>query len=111
MKRSPMKRTARIKPKRRTPDEFARVYHSEERVAWVQGLRCACGCGGTPCINAHTATGGAGRKAGYESIIPLAPKCHERQHAKGWGAIGLSQAEAQAIARDVQRMWGARDGG
>lgn len=94
-----------LRPKKRTSEEFARIYHSEERVQWVASLRCACGCNGTPCENAHTTNDGVGRKAGYETIIPLTPRCHRLQTDKGWGAIGLNRGEAMAIARDVQRLW------
>lgn len=106
-------RTTRIKPRNpsRKAANFARAYHSDERVQWVASLRCACGCGVTPCENAHTESGGTGRKADYDTIIPLAKKCHAVQHAKGWGAIGLNQGEARDIARQVERMWGRRNAG
>ena len=28
-------------------------------------------------MNAHTVTGGTGRKAGYETIVPLCHRCHD----------------------------------
>lgn len=106
-----LSRTRPIRPKKRAPDETLRIYGPEARRAWVASLRCACGCGGTPCENAHTVTGGTGRKAGFETIIPLTTRCHQRQTDRGWGSIGLTRDEAQAIARDVQRMWERRTNG
>jgi hypothetical protein len=107
----PVSRTRPIRPKKRAPDETLRIYGPPERIRWVASLRCACGCGGTPCENAHTVTGGTGRKADAATIIPLTAKCHRRQTEKGWGAIGLTRAEARAIAGDVQRMWERRTNG
>jgi hypothetical protein len=103
-----LSRTRPLRPKKRTSEDFRRVYFSEERVKWVASLRCACGCGGTPCENAHTVTGGTGRKADADTIIPLTPKCHRKQTEKGWESIGLTREEARAIAGDVQRMWERR---
>ncbi len=97
MKRSrPIKRGGPIargkRPKARNPArqrrEFARAYGSPERVAWVKGLSCTV-CGITPCDNAHTANGGAGRKADYRTIVPLcsgrfdAEGCHAELHRIG----------------------------
>jgi hypothetical protein len=103
-----LSRTRPIRPKKRAPDETLRIYGPPERIRWVASLRCACGCGGTPCENAHTTNAGLSRKAGYDTIIPLTPKCHRRQTDKGWESIGLTRDEARAIAGDVQRMWERR---
>lgn len=62
--------------------DFARVYGSEARVDWIRGLPCL-GCGRGPCENAHTATGGMGRKAGAETIVPLCQMCHHVLHQHG----------------------------
>ena len=112
-RKTPLKSGGRVNPvnrKRRT-SEFARCYGSTERVAWVQSLRCACGCGGTPCENAHAVGGGASRKADADTILPLTHRCHQKVHDKGWSAIGLNQGEALAIAKQVQRMWERHLGG
>lgn len=79
-------------PKARNPSrqkrEFARAYGSPERVAWVQGLPCTV-CRATPCDNAHTASGGAGRKGDHRTIAPLcSPRfddqgCHRELHVSG----------------------------
>jgi hypothetical protein len=66
----PIARKSRIKAKKRKPSEFARIYGSKERVAWVKAQPCVV-CGRGPCENAHTEVGGIGYKAGYETIVPL----------------------------------------
>lgn len=106
-----LKRSGRIKPKKRTPAEKDRIYGSPERIAFLQSLRCACGCGVTPCEVAHVANGGMSRKGDAESnTIPLATKCHAKAHAKGWESIGLTKYEAAIIALQVEHMWERRNG-
>ena len=75
-----------INPKRRQ-SEFARTYHSKARVAWVKAQPCVV-CGNTPSENAHVDNGGAGRKAGYQHIVPLCATHHRQQHANGWASLG-----------------------
>lgn len=72
IRKSPMKRGGRIKPvnRKRRQSEFARCYHSRERVAFVKALPCLV-CRRGPCDNAHIETGGMGRKADYTKIVPL----------------------------------------
>lgn len=80
----PMKRS-RIKPKGRKPSEFARIYGSRARVAWIKAQPCLyCrllspffGRPGTS-ENAHTVSGGKGRKADADTIVPLCPTHHKR---------------------------------
>ena len=77
--------TTRKRQKERKARAFARAYHSEERVVWVKQLNCVV-CGRTPCDNAHTETGGTGRKAGYKTIVPLCSGVgghHNELHATG----------------------------
>lgn len=95
MKRTPLTRTAplrsggraltrrkRLNPvnRERRAAEFARCYHSKERVEWVKGWACvSCGKPG-PSDNAHVlhdGTRGMGRKAGFACIAPLCRNCHE----------------------------------
>lgn len=71
---SPIKRSGRPRksnPKRRR-SEFARCYHSKERVEFVKSLPCAaCGVQGYS-ENAHVlGNGGMSRKADYTTIAPL----------------------------------------
>jgi hypothetical protein len=71
----PLKRGGRIKPKKRSAAEFTRIYGSKARVAWIKAQPCLV-CHRSPCDNAHTVTGGTGRKAGFETIVPLCRRCH-----------------------------------
>ena len=92
---------------KRKASEFARCYHSKARVAFVASLPCACGCSRSPCENAHTLTGGVGRKGHYLTIIPLFPECHRKQHEGGWEAIGMTRAAAQLYGGYVEFRWQA----
>ncbi len=75
----PKKRNAQ-----RKKSEFARCYHSVERVEFVNGLPCCVrGFHYGPMQNAHTETGGIGRKAGYKSIVPMCFTHHHDLHASG----------------------------
>lgn len=78
----------RSKPKacnaKRRASEFARCYGSKERVEWVKSLPCV-GCAtywpiqpspGWVSENAHTVTGGKGRKADADTIVPLCAAHH-----------------------------------
>ena len=74
-------KTTRQRQRVRKKSEFARIYHSRSRVRFVKVMGCtACGWeSGDPIENAHTgAQSGAGRKADYQSIIPLCRSCHDR---------------------------------
>lgn len=83
MKRTkPLKRKTPVKKRnaKRRESEFARCYHSRERVAFVKSLPCAAKsweCRGA-IHNAHTATGGIAWKAAASTIAPLCATHHER---------------------------------
>lgn len=69
---------------KRKQSEFARIYGSRKRVAWIQSLECVVpGCGGRMSENAHTATGGMGRKADAETIVPMCTTHHRLLHTIG----------------------------
>lgn len=104
-----------IKRKKRTPSEFARIYGSKERVAWVKSLGCIVCLGIAPVFyvatrgtshNAHTANGGRGRKADYTTIVPLCASHHrcfdEHQHP-------LDTDEARQYVKDfaprIEVLW------
>jgi hypothetical protein len=73
---------------RRSAKSFARIYGSPARVRWVANLPCSVvGCTRGPCDNAHTETGGMGRKADYTTIAPLCPYHHREQHFLGCGTF------------------------
>lgn len=90
--------------------EWARAYHSQERVAFVQRLPC-CVCVSRPwplpmgeSQNAHTESDGAGRKAGYQTIAPICHAHHRNLHQVGavtfarFYAIDLAQCAANTQA-------------
>lgn len=97
-----MRRT--LSTKARTALEFRRIYGSKERVAFVQTLPCVI-CFARPSVNAHTASGGMGRKAGFESIVPLCHHCHRIQHDRGWSALNVVRDELQRLAKMTQERW------
>lgn len=80
-----MKRTRlRARNPKRRKAEWARAYHSPERVAWVRARPCfVCGCPRRPSENAHTVTGGMGRKADASTIAPLCAYHHAELHQVG----------------------------
>ena len=111
--RNPIKRT---NPKRRAK-EFPRCYHSKKRVEFVKGLDCIV-CSGRPSENAHTASGGTGRKADYTTIVPLCRTCHRFQHAQGWKLlvgmlVGIDDTDKinkwiARLAAQVEEQWQER---
>lgn len=77
----------RVRPKKRSPSEYARIYGSRERVERIKAMRCTVpGCVRRPSENAHIENGGMGRKAGWETITPL---CHQHHHQldNGLGSV------------------------
>jgi hypothetical protein len=97
-----MKRS-RMKPRKRSAEEFARIYGSEERVEWVKAQPCVVpGCPFRPIENAHIKNGGMGRKSDYQNIVPLCQPHHLLLHNTGkpsmWG-IDLEAAAAETEAK------------
>lgn len=91
----------------RVAADFARIYGSAARVAWIRAQPCMA-CGRGPCENAHTISGGMGRKADYETIIPLCWTCHNHMHLAGWAVLGARFANRdllKTLAHDTQRRW------
>ena len=76
MSRKPMKK------KMRSSAEFNRIYGSKARVVAIHALRCYA-CHQEPAECVHTASGGMGRKAGWETVADIGRKCHRRLHALG----------------------------
>lgn len=113
MKRSPMPprraRLARgpIRAKKRTPSEFARIYGSRERVQWVKTQPCIAalwGCVG-PMVNAHTETGGTGRKGPYQSIVPACDHHHREMHRGVETFQRVYRVDLAACARATEAAW------
>lgn len=121
MKRTaPMKRGGKIKPKARSAGEFARVYGSRARVAWIKGLACIACDAISPafglvtrgkCENAHTVTGGMGRKSDHTTIVPLCPVHHRRydQHQAPFDTDDTREA-TKAAARILAAAWDQMEG-
>jgi hypothetical protein len=94
---------------KRRKSEFARCYHSAERVEFVKSLPCAVSglaFNGELRENAHIEGGGAGRKADYTKIIPLCRRCHQQLHSFGrkdfeqyHGCPDLDQLAAETESR------------
>lgn len=64
----------------RSKKDFERIYGGKERVAWIASKPCVV-CGVTARVeNAHVKSGGMGRKAGYQYIVPLCWEHHRGLH-------------------------------
>lgn len=91
-------------PQRKRAD-FLRIYGSKERVEWVKSLP-SIASGRTPCVNAHTATGGMGRKADYTTIVPLTHEEHEELHRKGQRTFEAKYGvDLREAAIHIERRW------
>lgn len=120
--RSPIKRSTVLRrgkpPKKRNPkrraSEFARCYGSKERVEWVKAFPCLA-CVALHSVfyfvegrshNAHTMSGGGGRKADYDTIVPLCAN-HHRMYDERIAPLDTPEARAaiKASAANVERMW------
>lgn len=73
----PMKSGGPIKPKKRKASEYRRIYGSRARVKAMKALGCAVShCRLGPVHNAHLTNGGTGRKADWDTIVPLCASHH-----------------------------------
>ncbi len=115
--RKPIKRSSRpsrsttptrrspIKSKKRKPSEFARIYGSKARVAWMK-QQPSVASGLRPCVGHHIKTGGTGRKADYTKIVPLTHDEHLLLH---W--IGMDSFEKrhgfslERMAAQIELRW------
>lgn len=90
---------------------FARSYGSLDRVEWCRNQPCVVS-GTSPCENHHTASGGTGRKAGYETIIPLSPLKHRELHRIGVKTFQTKYGvDLAAAAAATQKRWVEANGG
>ena len=80
---------------KRSDAEFVRIYGSWDRVEFVRWSPCVA-CGSTPCENAHTSSGGMGRKADAHTIVPPCPTHHRALHK-----IGAHKFAVQYLGADV----------
>lgn len=110
-RRSPIARSGRVKKvnAKRKAKEFARAYGSKERVAFVKSEPCAAcltgDCSG-PKENAHTKTGGYGRKSDARFIAPLCHGHHQELHRSGQYSFDAKHRISLAyIARLTEAAW------
>lgn len=111
-KRKPVKRVNR----KRKASEFARCYGSDERVQWVSEQWCVVrrtGVHNYLCAtsskrhNAHIETGGAGRKADADKIVPLCPY-HHRMLDETLGRTAFERMykiSLMELAAETERLW------
>lgn len=96
----------RTRNAQRQASEFARAYHSEERVAWIQAQPCVVDGCAKPSENVHTQTGGTSRKADYQTIVPMCRTHHRELHQKGVETFeGDHLLDLKALALDYERTW------
>jgi len=107
-----LKRTGRIKPKKRTASEFRRVYGSKGFQTFIRTMPCwACGYAGpSPRVLAHTENGGMGRKADAKTCIALCNVCHHKQHQSGWVSIAMTAESRTRAAEQTWAAWEAKRG-
>ncbi len=94
------------------PEEFARVFCSEERIDFVNELPCvACKALGkrqrSQSDNHHTVSGGTGRKGPYKSLVPLCRVHHVEYHQGGKLTVARRWRVRSWIgeAKRVERLW------
>jgi hypothetical protein len=102
-----MKRS-RLRPKKRSPEEYARIYGSKERVLFVKALPCVLAnenCAGTV-DNHHTENGGLSRKGDYQTIVPLCDWHHAALHTVGPSLVAAFHGlDLKTTAADTERRW------
>lgn len=113
-------RPAPMRRKRRTVSEFNRIYGSRARARWIKDLPCWTCLALSPFLglasagrshNAHTVSGGKGRKADHDTIVPLCAAHHRRydEHKAPFDTEVARQAIKDA-APEVHRLWLAHVG-
>jgi hypothetical protein len=102
-RRQPTKQKAK-RPKPRTAQERTRIYGTEARNAWMRSYPCL-SCGSHPVELAHVKSGGMGRKADAQWIIPLCHTHHAMQHQKGWSALGWTRDTVEHWAAVLDARW------
>jgi hypothetical protein len=119
-RRAWINRTAK-KRKKRKPSETLRIYGPPARRAWIKSLPCFACAGLSPLFgwasqghseNAHTVTGGTGRKADADTIVPLCRSHHRRydQHQPPFDRADVREA-TKAAAPTYDAAWQAHFSG
>lgn len=114
MKRSPMKRSTRPLARKarvaqvnrkRHAREWARAYGSKERVAWI-ARHPSVVSDQTPCENAHVVSGGKGRKADADKVVPLTSAEHRQLHLFGVRQFEVDyDIDLLFTAAQIEREW------
>lgn len=108
-----IKRKTRIRPKKRSASEYARIYGSPERVEWMRTQRCLARrtsqsfrvCVG-PVEGHHIKNGGTGRKADAKWCVPLCRKHHDFLHNVGPETFAaMYHLDLQDEARQTESRW------
>jgi hypothetical protein len=113
-RKAPIQR-GRMKRKSRKPSETRRIYGPPARRKFVRDLPCFACLSLSPvfgmvtagsCHNAHSVTGGTGRKADAETIVPLCASHHRRydEHQKPFDTEAAREAVKQ-YAVEVEAAW------
>lgn len=88
-----------------TRKDFARVYGSPERVAWLQSLPCIA-CYATPSQVSHVKSGGVARKGDAQFTVPMCHACHQEYHQHGHTTFeGKYEIDLLAVAANVAAAW------
>lgn len=104
----------RKRDEERAAREFARKYHSIERVWYIAEHLACCvpGCTAGPNDNAHVRTGGVGYKADYTAVAPLCTGMtgHHRQlHYMGTATFEHETGvDLEKAAADTEESWQLR---
>jgi hypothetical protein len=115
MKRTPLRRKSSLSRVSRIPrvnrerksKNWIRAYGSVERVEWVKQQGCVV-CGRIPSLNAHTITGGTGRKADAKYIIPLCALDHAVLHIVGRACFEAEYGiNLESLAAEYESRWRA----
>ncbi len=111
-RRTPLKSSGRIKPKKRSASEAHRIYGPPARRQWITSSPCwYCGRVATednPSHQAHTENGGKSRKAGYATILPLCAQHHRMfDNHDGPFSDRAMREMMQSAAWTVEETWQA----
>lgn len=93
----------------RRETDWIRKYFSLERVLFIKQLPCSVpGCKLRPSENAHGEGGGTGRKAGWESVLPLCSVHHkmlDEGRGRTWFERNILKATCRSCAERTQELW------
>lgn len=100
-----------LKAKPRKASERERIYGPRGFQDWLHRLPCIV-CGHRGDIHAHHyRSDGMGRKAGWDTIVPLCVACHRLVHDIGRRRFeALKRVDLEAQAKRVQAAWERRNG-